>query len=243
MNYSLANKTLHLTVMTLILATSLQSAMASTESAEYKRQGRYTVMKTEPRDSEVNLLRAIKRLRFPAQVKTVSQAVDHILQGTGYRWNIDQIRVKQSLNHLPLPAVHRELGPLTILDALYTLLGPTWSIEIDDKSRAVRIYDAQKSAHRRADSSDLGMSERSLQGLDENIIAHHDQISFKRLVELLVPQGWEVIYEIDSAKLDQELVYHAETTRRRALENLFEQMDVAGTFYFGQGFLLVRNKE
>lgn len=42
-----------------------------------------------------------------------------------------------SLDRLPLPAAHYQLGPLLLRDALLTLTGPAWDLHVDDGTRLV----------------------------------------------------------------------------------------------------------
>ena len=42
-----------------------------------------------------------------------------------------------ALYDLPLPAAHLQLGPLFLRDALLTLAGPAWELQVDDTTRRV----------------------------------------------------------------------------------------------------------
>ena len=41
------------------------------------------------------------------------------------------------LYSLPLPAAHLYLGPMTLRDALLTLAGPAWDVQVDDRARQI----------------------------------------------------------------------------------------------------------
>ena len=79
--------------------------------------------------------------------------------------------------------------------------------------------------------------------LDEPVIVHYSSISVKALIEILVPKGWVVHYEVSDAILKQKLVSHAESSRRNALSSLFKELNLKALFYPGQAVVLVTEKE
>ena len=79
--------------------------------------------------------------------------------------------------------------------------------------------------------------------LDEPVIVHYSSISVKALIEILVPRGWVVHYEVSDAILKQKLVSHAESSRRNALSSLFKELNLKALFYPGQAVVLVTEKE
>jgi conjugative transfer region protein (TIGR03748 family) len=64
-----------------------------------------------------------------------------LLDNTGYAigdalyWDVELFNL---VRH-PLPAIQRELGPLTILDAVRTIVGPAFSVSVDPVDRRVAI--------------------------------------------------------------------------------------------------------
>ena len=68
-------------------------------------------------------------------------------------------------------------------------------------------------------------------GLNERIIAHSDATQVRELVAFLVPHGWRVHYDVEASRLEREIVFHAETTRRRALDQLCLSLGLKGIFY------------
>jgi type IV pili sensor histidine kinase/response regulator len=63
---------------------------------------------------------------------TIPQA----LKRSGYRL-CEPTPAIADLYALPLPAAHLHLGPLTLRDALLTLVGPAWDVNVDDRARQV----------------------------------------------------------------------------------------------------------
>ena len=79
--------------------------------------------------------------------------------------------------------------------------------------------------------------------LDDAVIVHYSSISVKELIEILIPDGWVVHYEVSDAILKQKLVSHAESSRRSALLALFKELNLKALFYPGQAVVLVAEKE
>lgn len=67
--------------------------------------------------------------------------------------------------------------------------------------------------------------------LDEKVIAHSDSANVRDLIKFLTPRGWRVRFDVAAAKLDRAIVFHAETTRRRALDQLCLSLGWRGIFY------------
>ncbi len=113
-------------------------AMAQTADLAFDdaiRLDRYTVQKQSPRPEQLDLLSTRVETQFPDSVSTVGDAIDYILQRSGYR----RIKVKSTAQQmdLPLPEVHRNLGPLTLRTGIRTLAGPTLELLEDTASRTV----------------------------------------------------------------------------------------------------------
>ena len=108
-------------------------------SAEEVQVGRYATVRALPTLAQVNLLSSMVRVECPASVVTVGQAVDHLLQPSGYRLSsetaADSSRV--GLLGLPLPEPHRVLGPMPLQAALETLAGSAFRLVEDPVHRLV----------------------------------------------------------------------------------------------------------
>lgn len=86
-------------------------------------------------------------------------------------------------------------------------------------------------------------AKESVGSLDEAVIVHYSSISVKELIEILIPEGWVVHYEVSAEILRQKLVSHAESSRRSALLSLFKELNLKALFYPGQAVVLVAEKE
>ena len=100
------------------------------------RYGRYTLVELTPQAAQHNLLLQTVDASIPAKVTNVGEALQHVLQSSGYTLCKDGADVA-ALYDLPLPAPHRQLGPILLHDALLTLAGPVLTLDIDNATRQV----------------------------------------------------------------------------------------------------------
>jgi type IV pili sensor histidine kinase/response regulator len=125
--------------------------------------GRYTGVYALPTDAQRDPLQTIVTIEFPADIDTVGQAVNELLTDTGYAledalyWDVE---VFELLQH-PVPRVQRELGPLTVLDAIDTLVGPEFDVVVDPVHREIAFKLAgRKPSPAAADESELEKKRR-----------------------------------------------------------------------------------
>lgn len=114
--------------------------------ATYVKTDRYTLANTSPLIEQREPMAAIVHMRFAQDVSTVGQAVRELLEGSGYRLLMGENRVEmqdQILLPQRLPAVHHELGPVNLLDALTILGGRAWQVHVDHVYRLVWFQTAE----------------------------------------------------------------------------------------------------
>jgi len=101
--------------------------------------GRYSVLSAEPTEAQTDLLATSVTVHFPAQVQTVGESVRYLLRRSGYRLAETEALAPEAkdLLALPLPAVHRQLGPMPLRRALETLAGSTFDLVQDPVHRLV----------------------------------------------------------------------------------------------------------
>ena len=101
--------------------------------------GRYSLLVATPTEAQAELLATTINVRFPARIQTVGEAVRYLLQRSGYRLATAESIGPDTvaLFALPLPAVHRSLGPMTLRDALETLAGPAFHLIQDPMHRLI----------------------------------------------------------------------------------------------------------
>ena len=101
--------------------------------------GRYSLFAATPTEAQTDPLRATITVQFPDSVRTVGEAVRHLLQQSGYRLAEPEATGPKSvyLMALALPALQRSLGPMTLKRALETLAGPAFRLVEDPVHRLV----------------------------------------------------------------------------------------------------------
>ena len=101
--------------------------------------GRYSLLSATPTEAQANLLATTITVSFPARIVTVGEAVQYLLQRSGYRLVTGPATGPETadLLMLPLPAVHRHLGPITLTQALETLVGPVFRLIHDPVHRLI----------------------------------------------------------------------------------------------------------
>ncbi len=106
---------------------------------------RYTSVRLTPHAGQQDLLTQTFEGTLPAQVHTIAQAIDYLLQPSGYqRTAVDPnaIALMAFLNQ-SLPLAHRRLGPLRLRDALALLVGSAWAIHVEPRTRRITVLDPQ----------------------------------------------------------------------------------------------------
>lgn len=101
--------------------------------------GRYSMLSAAPTQAQAELLEATVTVQLPTRIQTIGEAVRYLLQRSGYRLATDESTGPDTLAlfALPLPVVHRQLGPMTLRDALETLAGPAFHLVEDPVHRLI----------------------------------------------------------------------------------------------------------
>lgn len=103
--------------------------------------GRYLSTSNKPKQAQLDLLSQSIQMRFPQTVKTVGDAMRYILFYSGYSL-IPEEKMSVALKTImskPLPAIDREIGPVSLKDALKVLAGPAFYIKQDVISRTINF--------------------------------------------------------------------------------------------------------
>ncbi|MFU1998108.1 PFGI-1 class ICE element type IV pilus protein PilL2 [Bordetella avium] len=118
---------------------------AVAELVPVTRYGRYTLVELAPTAAQHDLLLQVVDVEVPGTLgATVGDALRHLVLRSGYRLCDEQ---SADLLALPLPAVHYRLGPVLLRDALLTLAGPAWGLQVDDGERKVCFIRRLREAH------------------------------------------------------------------------------------------------
>ncbi len=102
--------------------------------------GRYVTVNNDATRAQVNPLLAVSTFTFNPSVATVGEAVNQVLENTGYQLAPKlSISVKQTLAK-PLPITNRHLGPLSIQSTLEVLMGEeVFTLQRDPLHRLVNF--------------------------------------------------------------------------------------------------------
>ena len=104
------------------------------------RLSRYTTGSAVPDAAQVDPLEAVVRVSFPRpSVANVGDAVNYLLLRSGYRLAVPEeaSAPASAVLAMPLPEVHRQLGPYSVRTALSVLLGTPFTLSIDPMQRQV----------------------------------------------------------------------------------------------------------
>ncbi|MBI4356582.1 MAG: pili assembly chaperone [Gammaproteobacteria bacterium] len=123
-------------ILFMLLVCSVSAIHADSHAIQV---GRYTLATTEPTPAQADLLSLIIHIRFPKQLITVGEALEYVLLRSGYRL-AEEVKESAELSilyHYPLPEVHRSLGPLSLRQAISTLVGTPYQIVEDPYKREI----------------------------------------------------------------------------------------------------------
>ena len=129
------NKKLFFPASFICLATLYQPCFASSHS----QIGRYLTVENKPALAQVDLLSQSIQVRFPQTVQTIGDAMNYVLRFSGYGLvpsDLMNKAFKMTLIKL-LPAVDRNFGPMSLKDALTTLVGPAFFLVHDPLNRTI----------------------------------------------------------------------------------------------------------
>ena len=129
----------HLVAALVICLAGICSVASVNLQASDIQVGRYSLFATTPTEAQADPLQATITVQFPDRVRTVGDAVKHVLRQSGYRLSRSETTGPASayLMALPLPAVHRSVGPMPLKGALETLAGPAFRLIEDPVHRLV----------------------------------------------------------------------------------------------------------
>ncbi|MHC4397907.1 MAG: PFGI-1 class ICE element type IV pilus protein PilL2 [Planctomycetota bacterium] len=101
--------------------------------------GRYITVTDKPKLSQQNPLEQTVSLTIPAEIQTVGEAINYLLQNTGYNLLPAKYRQDEASELLKqkLPLNDRSLKNTTVKNALLALAGNAYLLLVDPKHRYV----------------------------------------------------------------------------------------------------------
>lgn len=120
---------------------------SAAENANFVPTGRYTEVMTSATTAQADPLSSLITITIPSEITTVSQAMEYVLQRSG--WKLapysEEDAQTQTLFELPLPTVHRRMGPISLREALETLAGKPFLMVEDPVRRSIGFTYAMNS--------------------------------------------------------------------------------------------------
>ena len=142
-----------LLLSTLCTVLSCADATAGEPPEPLIRTSRYGAILALPTPAQIDPLQEWVTVSFPPGVISVEQALRHLLTGSGYRLMPVAATAETGLDarvsdpvldpalpwllNQPLPRVHRQLGPMSLTDALGVLGGPAFRPVVDHLHRLI----------------------------------------------------------------------------------------------------------
>ena len=183
----------------------------------------------------------LTQVRFPQEIATVGEAMNHLLTRSGYR--LDEQRshwANTILMPQPLPEIHRDLGPIHLSEALTVLAGSAWRLKVNPLYRTLIVYPAeewQTQLERRApsleieDAQGLGMEDPDTAADLPLPTSLHDpaeifveDMTLQEALDLIVPVGWKLRPEVPPALLQTRISLISSTTWWDALTELTRKL-------------------
>lgn len=112
-------------IVPIVLLPFLVMVTLSSMAEEITEVSRYTTVKNKATRAQINPLLMVVQTHFPQSVQTVGEAMAYVLQYSGYSLvdkNLMDANVRQMLSQT-LPMIDRNLGPVTLQEALEVLAG------------------------------------------------------------------------------------------------------------------------
>ena len=128
----------------LLLVLMTTSLSAKTPSLPHQNESalsvsRYIDVMPGPTNAQRNPMNLVlPHVMFKHNIKSVGQAINYLLSDSGYNLTKHHPDKRvHKLFRLPLPKIHRNMGPLTLAQALSVLAGEPWQLSVDPINRLV----------------------------------------------------------------------------------------------------------
>jgi type IV pili sensor histidine kinase/response regulator len=106
-------------------------------STEIVQVGRYSVINAAPSKGQTDLLSVTVERSLPVSIEIIGDAIDWLLDGSGYRMADHSVLSEDAkgLLNLPLPTAHRRFPALPLRQVLSLIIGPEFSLIHDPVHR------------------------------------------------------------------------------------------------------------
>ena len=122
---------------------------------------------------------------------------------------------------------------------LWLLAFLTVGNSIADESRRSVERQAATVDTRSAKNTKSVLRKKNIEPLNTLIKAHFYDTNARNLIRWLSPKEWKIDFDVPAEKLNRQLNFHAETTRRHALNELLDGLGLQGIFYPGERLIVI----
>lgn len=132
-------------VLSLAVGSALSTSAFASSDEGYIRQGRYALQEIQTASSvNSDPLQSIIQIRMGSSIKSVGEALDEILRGSGYSFSHDagddlEAKALKRFLKKDLPNIHRSIGPTKLVDALKIIAGSPWDVVPHSLERSVSL--------------------------------------------------------------------------------------------------------
>lgn len=109
------------------------------------QSSRYTDVNISATKAQKDPLSVIINFEFPRNIEKVGDALYLITAPSGYRFSLDENDIAYILFEMPLPEVHKQLGPITLRDAISVLSGNGFQPVFDNATRLISFESLSES--------------------------------------------------------------------------------------------------
>ncbi|MFN7096159.1 MAG: hypothetical protein ACK4PR_01160 [Gammaproteobacteria bacterium] len=116
--------------------------MSQSYAAADMQVDRYSTVSEAATPAQINPLLTVVQVTFPERITTIGDAMNYVLRYSGYALVplSEQSSALITVLAKPLPLVDRQMGPMTIHDALLVLVGQhTFTLTADPINRVVNV--------------------------------------------------------------------------------------------------------
>lgn len=117
------------------------SEVALADNIQSIQTGRYLTVTAEPSIAQIDFLSGMVQTHFLENTKTIGEAITDVLRYSGY----SLVDTKQQGHDLTetlkktLPLIDRDLGPISLKEALKILIGPAFDLVVDPLHRTINF--------------------------------------------------------------------------------------------------------
>ena len=199
----------------------------------YQTIDRYTLMPTQETIEQKNELNVLIEVSFPKSINNVIEAVQYLLLRSSYKFESNY--QSEILNYIKLPAVHKKLGPITLIRAIKVLAGvDVWEVKVNKINRTIKIIS----------KDNLTKEVNNLtKEIDQKISVNIKQANLKDITTQILPHGWFVkIADKNLSKLIFDVVSE-DRTRKEVIKEILEQLGAKPQYFPKIKMLIIRKSD